>query len=372
MAQPNTIRMTQKQRQADCLVIGGGLAGMLTAYFLNREGLAVDLLERGETCRESSWAGGGIISPLVPWQYPQAVSTLVRWSQQYYPGLADTLREETGIDIEWLQSGLLMLDVSPDRAIREWADGNSCVLQAVDAAQLAELEPAVGLAASESVLLPEVAQVRNPRLGAALRSSLSGRGVTIHEHTEVTGFIASGGRVRGVATTQGDFPAERVVIAGGAWSGPLLAMLDISLPVKPVRGQMIQYQAPPGLLRHIVLYRDHYLIPRRDGLLLAGSTLEDVGYDKSTTSAARDELMQKASQLVPALDGCEVVRHWSGLRPGVSDGVPFIGPHPACDGLFINTGHFRNGVVMAPASARLLADLLLGQDSFTDAAPYRP
>lgn len=363
--------MTHIQRQADCLVVGGGLVGMMTAHFLNRQGLTVGLLERGEACRESSWAGGGIISPLVPWQYPEAVTTLVRWSQQFYPGLAHTLRAETGIDVEWLQSGLLLLDVAADRAIREWADRNGAALQAVDAAQLQVLEPAVGPAAAESVLLPEVAQVRNPRLGAALRRSLSKRGVMLHEHTEVTGFIASGDRVRGVATTRGEFPAERVVIAGGAWSGPLLAMLDIRLPVKPVRGQMIQYQASPGLLRHIVLYRDHYLIPRRDGLLLAGSTLEDVGYDKSTTAAARDELMAMASQLVPALGRCEVVRHWSGLRPGVSDGVPFIGAHPAYDGLFVNTGHFRNGVVMAPASARLLTDLLLGQGSFTDAAPYR-
>jgi glycine oxidase len=364
--------MTQKQGQADCLVIGGGLVGMLTAYFLNREGLTVGLLERGETCRESSWAGGGIISPLVPWQYPQAVSTLVRWSQRYYPGLADTLRAQTGIDVEWLQSGLLLLDVPLSRDIREWADRNRCALQAVAAAELPELEPAVGEAAAQSVLLPEVAQVRNPRLGAALRRSLSETGVRIHEHTEVTGFLASGDRIHGVATARGEFHAERVVVAGGAWSAPLLAMLDIGLPVTPVKGQMIQYRATPGLLRHIILYRNHYLIPRRDGLVLAGSTLEDTGYDKSTTAAARDELMQKASRLVPALGKCEVVRHWAGLRPGVSDGVPFIGPHPAYNGLFVNAGHFRNGVVMAPASARLLTDLLLGQDSFTEAGPYRP
>jgi glycine oxidase len=139
-----------------------------------------------------------------------------------------------------------------------------------------------------------------------------------------------------------------------------------------VKGQMIQYQAPPGLLRHIVLYLDHYLIPRRDGLLLAGSTLEDVGYDKTTTADARQMLMRRAAELVPELGNCEVVRHWAGLRPGVSDGVPFIGPLPGFDGLFINTGHFRNGVVMAPASARLLTDLVLGRASFTDARAYLP
>ena len=364
--------MTKNPGLADCLVIGGGIVGMMTAHFLNQEGMTVCLLERGETCRESSWAGGGIISPLVPWQYPEAVSSLVHWSQQYYPRLAEMLLEDTAIDIEWLQSGLLMPGVAPEPDILDWAGRHGCALQAVDAAQLESLEPGLGPAAGTSVLLPDVAQVRNPRLGAAMHSLLQRRGVAIHEHTEVTGYMVAGGRVRSVATTQGEYSASRVVIAGGAWSSPLLAMLDISLPVKPVKGQMIQYRTPPGLLRHIVLYRDHYLIPRRDGLLLAGSTLEDTGYDKSTTDTARQMLMQKAVQLVPALGNYDVVRQWAGLRPGVSDGVPFIGPHPACDGLFINAGHFRNGVVMAPASARLLADLMLQRESFTDAGPYRP
>jgi glycine oxidase len=364
--------MTQKQRQADCLVVGGGLIGMMTAHFLNEEGMSVCLLERGETCRESSWAGGGIVSPLVPWQYPEAVSALVRWSQRYYPGLAGLLQSETGIDIEWTQSGLLLLDVAMEPSILDWARQQGCSLEAVDPARLTSLEPAVGLTAGESLLLPGVAQVRNPRLGAAMHRLLSERGVEIREHAEVTGFVTRDDRVRGVTTPQGEFLAERVVVAGGAWSGPLLARLDVRLPVKPVRGQMIQFRTTPGLLRHIVLYRDHYLIPRRDGLLLAGSTLEDVGYDKSTTASAREELTARATELVPALGDFEVVRHWAGLRPGVSDGVPFIGPHRGCEGLYINAGHYRNGVVMAPASARLLADQLLGRVSFTDPAVYQP
>jgi glycine oxidase len=364
--------MSDKQTQVDCLVIGGGLIGMMTAHFLVREGMSVCLLERGETCRESSWAGGGIISPLVPWQYPEAVSTLVQWSQHYYPGLAGELLEETGIDVEWLQSGLLMPAIAAEQSILEWAGRHGCALRTVAASELHDLEPGLGLAVREAVLLPDVAQIRNPRLGAAMHASLSARGVMIQEHTEVSGFHAAGRRLHGVSTSRGDYTAACIVLAGGAWSAPLLARLGISLPVKPVKGQMIQYQAPPGLLRHIVLYLDHYLIPRRDGLLLAGSTLEDVGYDKSTTADAREMLMRLAVELVPELGNCEVVRHWAGLRPGVSDGVPYIGPLPGFDGLFINTGHFRNGVVMAPASARLLTDLVLGRASFTDARAYLP
>ena len=364
--------MIETRTHTDCLIVGGGLLGMLTAHFLAQEGLTVRLLERGKAFRESSWAGGGILSPLIPWQYPEAVSVLVRWSQRYYPALATELSEATAIDVEWLQSGLLMLDVVADDAIQAWAGRNDCRLQVVEAVQLPELEPATGRIAGQSLLLPDVAQVRNPRLGKALRQWLCACGVEILELTKVTGFIRKGKRVQGVITSRGEFAADRVVVAGGAWSARLLAMLDIILPVKPVRGQMIQYQAPPGLLRHITLHRDHYLVPRRDGLILAGSTLEDAGFDKSTTDAARRELEQKAKSIVPALAGFPVIRHWAGLRPGVPDGVPFIGPHPALEGLYVNTGHFRNGVVMAPGSAQLLTDLLLDRVSFTDAGPYRP
>ena len=146
--------MALNQGQAECLVIGGGLVGMMTAHFLRQEGLSVCLLERGETCRESSWAGGGIISPLVPWQYPEAVTSLVRWSQAYYPRLADTLLAETGIDIEWLQSGLLLPGMGPEPSILAWADQNRSVLQGVDATQLENLEPGLGLEAPASLLLP--------------------------------------------------------------------------------------------------------------------------------------------------------------------------------------------------------------------------
>jgi len=135
---------------------------------------------------------------------------------------------------------------------------------------------------------------------------------------------------------------------------------------------MIQFAARPGLLQHIVMHAGHYLIPRQDGLVLAGSTLEYSGYDKTTTDAARKTLSDWAIGLVPALAGCRIVRQWAGLRPGTRDGIPFIGACPGIRGLYLNTGHFRNGVVMAPASARLLTDCLLERDSFTAYKPYVP
>jgi glycine oxidase len=359
-----------KQGITDCIVIGGGLLGLMTARALCTAGARVALVERGGIFRESSWAGGGILSPLVPWQYPDAVHELVYRSQQVYPGLVDELLAETGIDSEWTRSGLLMTGIDADPAITAWAQAHDCRLESIAAAATASYEPQLAENPGPAILLPDVAQVRNPRLGRALQEALLRHGVRLHAHTEVTGFITRNGAVQGVTTRDGELPAAQVVVAGGAWSAPLLRDTGIELPVTPVRGQMIQFQARPGLLQHIVLHREHYLIPRNDGLVLAGSTLEHTGYDKSVTAAAREQLVQRALALVPALADYPVIRQWAGLRPGSPDGVPIIDEHPEIRGLYINTGHFRNGVVMAPASAQLLVDRMQQRESFTGHGPY--
>ena len=356
--------------QFDCLVVGGGLIGMLTARELVQAGMLVGLIERTMTGRESTWAGGGILSPLYPWRYADAVSALATWGQARYSALAEALHEESGIDPEYQHNGLLILDTEEAVQAQQWASHWQRSLELVNGAQIQALEPALGEVPAQALWLPQVGQLRNPRLAQALRKSIENQGVKLFEHTPVSGLLLGEKKVHGLLTEQGEFKAEHVVIAGGAWSALLLESTGVKLPVRPVRGQMILYRAEPNVVQRIVLSRDRYVIPRRDGRILVGSTMEEAGFDKSTTRAAMQELESEALRLIPALADYAIEHHWAGLRPGSPHGIPYIMQHPRLEGLFINTGHFRNGVVLAPASARLLADILLARQPILDPTPY--
>lgn len=358
---------------SNAIVIGGGVIGLLTAIRLGGSGAQTVLVDQFSTGTEASWAGGGIVSPLYPWRYSPAITALAHWSQDFYPALGEALRQQSGVDPEVHETGLYWLDLEDEDQALAWAQREGRPLHRVEMAQVHAAVPALAGGFAKAVYMPGVANVRNPRLLKALRGALALMpNVRIVEHCAVHAFVQEGQRVVGVQTARGEMRAEEVVVAAGAWSGKLLATLGLELPVKPMKGQMILFKCAEDFLPSMVLAKRRYAIPRRDGHILVGSTLEDVGFDKTPTGDALESLRATAIDLLPGLADAQVVNHWAGLRPASPEGLPYIGPVPGFDGLWLNCGHFRNGLVLAPASCQLLADLMLKRAPCIDPEPYAP
>lgn len=350
----------------DVVIIGGGVMGLLSAHYLHARGVRPCVLDCAAPGRAASWAGGGILSPLRPWQYPDAVSVLVTRSLALYPALADAFLRKRRIDIEMVQSGMLYLDADIPAATA-WAArwGQTC--EAIAPGAVSSIQ--AGVAAQDTAaFFPHTHQIRNPRLLRALIESLGGFGVPVMSHA-ITTLHVDAGRVAFVARGEAPNFKPQYLVAAGAWTSQVLRAVG-EFAVRPVRGQMLCLKAQPGVLKRIVMKRDRYLVPRQDGRILVGSTLEETGFELGTTATAREELWRAAVEILPSLSSFPIEAHWAGLRPGSPAGVPYIGRHPAFDNLWLCTGHYRNGLTMAPASAELVTDLILGRAPVVDPSAY--
>ena len=342
------------------------MAGLSTAQRLLQQGALVTVLERGEVGQEASWAGGGILSPLCPWNYPDEVTRLTTRGAELFSAWAKDLHAVTGINPEYETSGMLVLPPFDVQAAKHW-----CATHRVYSVHQIRAVDYNLLAQGDALYLPEVAQVRNPRLLRALRQHVESLGGRITEQCAVSDIVVENGRVQALTTSSGKFIAQDYIVTAGAWSKEVLGRNALRLDIKPMRGQMLLFKFDVPPLRHIVLQDDLYLIPRRDGYLLIGSTLEDVGFDQRTTSEARDMLWQRAQKLLPSLRDMSLVQHWAGLRPASPHNIPTIGRHPQLDNLYLNSGHFRYGVTMAPASAEILVNEITGAQQPFDVTHYR-
>lgn len=347
--------------KTDYIIIGGGIIGMMTARELAMQGVSVAIFDRKTLGMETSWAAGGILSSMRPWAESSSSGTLSEQGKALYPDYLELLKQETGIDSEYIQSGLIIIDADHAAKTKAWAS-NSSVKLVEDTQNI----PCDIKLPEHSVLLPEIAQVRPPRLLRALSESLRQLSVSIYENTEIIRLGIKNNQFQFVEFDEGKVFADAVIITAGAWSQSVLSNITNDINIKPIRGQMICLRLDNNVLDKIVLDDAHYLIPRRDGHVLIGSSMEDVGFVNETTKIARRELLDWAYFLFPVLSKAKPVSHWSGLRPSTTAGKPIIGQVPEFKNIYLNTGHFRKGILQAPASARLLVDAISGETSFMD------
>lgn len=317
-------------------VIGAGVIGLSTALALRQRGCDVGVFESGAAGRGSSWAGAGILFPLLPWHYDAVVNDWCLRGIRLQAGWQQGLHEWSGIDPEYRVTGL--------RVIGAYGSGPAAWLRRHG--QTFERDGA-------DLVIPEVAQVRNPRLVDALIASCRAAGVALHGALGSVAPLVQADAATGVTWAAGHWQSDAVVMCAGAWSGQIEGVGPV--PVFPVRGQMLALRAPE--LPPSMVYDDgRYLVPRRDGVVLLGSTLEQVGFDAGTTASAAAELLGWAQRIHPALGPDRVIRHWAGLRPGSRLNHPLVGRHATLAGLWLNTGHFRYGLTMAPACAEAIAE----------------
>ncbi|MBE7561387.1 FAD-dependent oxidoreductase [Acidithiobacillus sp. HP-6] len=353
------------KKRESIVLIGAGVIGMLAAVRLAEAGFAVTIVDQGQIGREASWAGGGILSPLYPWHYPPELLRLSFYSMSLHRALSSELASLTNIDPQWTLSGLRIIDgeneVLPDD-IGHWGQNWGLNWQISGGKAITP----------KNLWCPEVAQVRNPRLLSALAERCRQLDIKLLEHTEITGFRHKNEQLLGVESKQGFLASDKAIVTAGAWTGKLLEQIDIHLQIYPVRGQMLLLQGSPGMLDSMVMQDNHYLVQRQDGLILAGSTSENVQFDKSVTPLARQILWNFARDQLSGLNSSSIIRQWSGLRPGSPESVPYIGPLPGWNGLYVAAGHFRYGLTNAPATAEILTCLLTDKAPPIDTTPYNP
>jgi glycine oxidase len=369
----------------DVIVIGGGVIGLSVALELAGQGAAVTVLEQADFGREASWAGAGILPPgnLDAAVTPEA--RLRALSHSLWPDWAEALTAETGIETGYARCGGLELRSGTEEnlddlaAETEWWREQGVRVEELNSDSLKELEPLVSPEILAAYRLPDLGQVRNPRLLKALLSGCAARGVRLRPGTPVIGLEEQddgraedkGRLIDSLKTHSGRARAGRYLVTGGAWSRGLLASVGVDVAINPVRGQMVLLSQTPRMFSHVLQTGPRYIVPRDDGQILIGSTEENVGFLKANTALAVSELLAFGASRVPALAHARFECCWSGLRPGSQDGLPYLGRVAGFDNLFIAAGHFRSGLQMSPGTARLTRQALLDQETDIPLEPFQ-
>ncbi len=350
---------------SDVLIIGGGIIGLSIARKLRLRGLRrITVLDRGQFGREASFAAAGMLAPQAESNRIDDFFRICDESNRLYPDFAAELLDETGLDIEFEPSGTLYLAFTENDAeeVRErykWQKAAGLEIEHLDSGSAKKLEPFISPAVREALFFPNDRQVDNRKLVSALvRFAVLNR-IKLVTDAEVIRLSGENGAIIGVETNNGSYNAEKVVLAAGAWTS-LIKNDALTLPaVKPIRGQMLEFSGDHRLMKHVIYSPRGYLVPRIDGRILAGATTEDVGFNKGITESGIEIVKQNGIELAPGLANIKISEKWAGLRPAAGDGLPILGAISEAPNLIVATAHFRNGILLAPITGEIIADLIV-------------
>ena len=347
---------------SDVLIIGGGVIGLAIARELHKKGVSqVTIVERASLGEEASYAAAGMLAPNAETEKKDDFFRLCNESNKLYPAFAAELQDETDIDIELDRQGTLYVALTGDDSEEigrrfEWQRGAGLAVEHLTARETRAIEPFLSPDVRESLLFPNDWQVENRRLLLALRKYAETNDLEIRENTAIKNLLIENGRITGAETETEKFYAGKVILATGAWTS-LIKAEGLRMPkVKPVRGQMIAFHTAKRLFQKVIYSPRGYLVPRADGRVLAGATVEDAGFDKSVTRAGIEFLRDTALEIAPSLVNLEIAEKWAGLRPLAADGLPILGSFPQVENLYLATAHYRNGILLAPLTAKILAE----------------
>lgn len=363
---------------AEVVIAGAGIIGCAIAYELSRRGVSCVVLDSRRLGMAATNAAAGVLSPLAEFRRPDVLVQLGLASLRLYPEWVQRLRDEVpDIDVEFALNGVLRVafdeeELAEFRAGLRYRAELGVELIELDRAMIREVEPRLNERIVGGVLSPDEGQVSNQLFTLALARAAKKRGARVVEGSPVLGFRKRGRRVVSVRTAKGDFACDHLVLAAGPWTRPIARKLGLDVPTFPVRGQMLAFGRMVTPVGRPVWGKRGYVMPRANGLVFAGATVENVGFRIRTTKRGLDFVRRGAFELVPQLRHAREHFSWAGLRPGSPDGLPMMGALPGWENVTVATGHFRNGILLAPITGELMTQLIAEGRSSEALAPFDP
>ena len=366
------------QYSTDVVIVGAGICGLVIAWRLAQAGQKVTVLDRGKAGRQTTWAAAGMLAARAEAEPgEEALLPLLLEAQEAWPEFATELAAISGIDLGYRQEGTLI--VARDRDEQEWLDfqfdykkRHNLEVQWLSSRETRKREPYLTRRVTAGLYSPGDHQVDNRAVALALREACQNAAVDLREDCEVTEIVTQAGRAAGVALGEHQITAKWVVIAAGPWSRNIPGMPEEARPpVRPVKGQMLAVQMQPQapLLSHVVWTQEGYMVPRLNGRLIMGGTVEEQGFDTDLTAGGIYELLKHGWETLPGIYELPLAETWVGLRPTSRDDAPILGPTPL-EGLVLATGHHRNGILLAPLTGRIVCDFLTKGDLPPNAASF--